>query len=117
MPVSCGVSREHSSDLALLWLWCWPVATTPIQALAWELPYAKGVALKRQKTKKKKKKKTFISQKGEHVIIPKVYGLFNFAKKFLLDEQFLHWLEHSQNRFTNHFLFLCGAYNRLTSYT
>ena len=57
MPVSCGVSREHSSDLALLWLWCWPVATTPIQALAWELPYAKGVALKRQKTKKKKKKK------------------------------------------------------------
>ena len=30
-------------DLALLWLWCRP--------LAWKPPYAVGVALKRQKTK------------------------------------------------------------------
>ena len=28
-----------------------------IQLLAWELPYASGVALKKQKKKKKKKKK------------------------------------------------------------
>ena len=33
-------------DLALLWLWCRPVATAPIGALAWELPYAIGTALK-----------------------------------------------------------------------
>ena len=51
-------------DPAFLWLWCRPVATAPIQYLAWELPYATGMALKRQKIKKisiflnsKKKKK------------------------------------------------------------
>ena len=44
-------------DHALLWLWCRPVATSQIQALDRELPYALGVALKRQKTKDKKKKK------------------------------------------------------------
>ena len=38
-------------DLALLWLWRRPAAIAPIQPLAWELPYAAGVALKRQKAK------------------------------------------------------------------
>jgi len=49
----------------LLWLWRRPVATAPIQPLAWEPPYAAGVAqeiattttTKDKKTKKKKKKK------------------------------------------------------------
>ena len=41
----------------LLWLWCRSAATALIRPLAWELPYAVGVALKKQKTKKKKKKK------------------------------------------------------------
>ena len=36
-------------DPALLWLWCRPAAVTPIRPLAWEPPYAVGVALKRQK--------------------------------------------------------------------
>jgi len=36
-------------DLALLWLWCRLAAIALIQPLAWELPYATGVALKRQK--------------------------------------------------------------------
>ena len=40
---------------ALLWLWCRPSAATPIGPLAWELSYAMGAALKRQKKKKKKK--------------------------------------------------------------
>ena len=35
------------------WLWCRPAAVAPIQPLAWELPYAVGVALKRKKKKKK----------------------------------------------------------------
>ena len=35
-------------DLALLWLWCRPAATAPIQPLAWEPPCAVGAALKRQ---------------------------------------------------------------------
>ena len=33
----------------MLWLWCNPVATALIHPLAWELPYASGVALKRRK--------------------------------------------------------------------
>ena len=40
-------------DLALLWLWCRPAVIAPIRPLAWEPPYAAGVALKRQKIKKK----------------------------------------------------------------
>ena len=42
-----GIGRRHSLDLVLLWLWC-----RPIRPLAWELPYASGMALKRQKEKK-----------------------------------------------------------------
>ena len=38
----------------MLWLWRRPVATAPIQPLAWEPPYAVDVALKRWKKKKKK---------------------------------------------------------------
>ena len=37
-------------------LWCRPEATAPILPLAWELPYAMGLALKRPKKKKKKGK-------------------------------------------------------------
>ena len=44
-------------DLALLWLWHRPAAAVPIRLLAWETPYAVGVALKGQKDKKTKKKK------------------------------------------------------------
>ena len=40
-----------------LWLWCRPKATTPIGPLAWETPYAVGVAMKRKKKKKKKERK------------------------------------------------------------
>ena len=43
-------------DPALLWLRRRPVATARIQPLAWEHPYAEGVALKRQKPKKNKKR-------------------------------------------------------------
>ena len=39
-------------DLALLWLWCKLAATAPIRPLAWELPYATGVAVKSKKKKK-----------------------------------------------------------------
>ena len=49
-----GVGRRPGSDLAWLWLWCRPAATAPIRPLAWEPPYAAGLALKRTKKKKKK---------------------------------------------------------------
>jgi len=42
--VSCGVGCRRGSDPALLWLWHRPVATAPIQPLAWEPPYAEGAA-------------------------------------------------------------------------
>ena len=56
--MNCGVGHRCSSDLVWLWLWCRPVATAPIRPLAWEPPYAVGVALKRQKRQKQNQKKT-----------------------------------------------------------
>ena len=52
VAMSCGIGHRHGSDPELLWLWCGLAAAAPILPLAWEPPYAKGVALKRQKTKK-----------------------------------------------------------------
>ena len=59
--MSCGVGHRLGSDLALLWLWCRPAATALIQPLAWEPPYAVGVALKIQK--KEKTKQTQIKER------------------------------------------------------
>ena len=56
--MSCGIGHRRGLDLVLLWLCCRPAATAPIRPLAWEPPYAAGVALKKTKDKKKKKKKT-----------------------------------------------------------
>ena len=50
--MSCGVGRRRGSGPALLWLWCRPVATAPIGPLAWEPPYAMGVALEMEKQNK-----------------------------------------------------------------
>ena len=49
--MSCGVGRRCGLDPTLLWLWYRPAAIAPIQPLAWELQYAKGAAIKRQKKK------------------------------------------------------------------
>ena len=38
-------------DLVLLWLWCRPASAALIQALAWEPPYAAGVAMLKKKKK------------------------------------------------------------------
>ena len=63
--MSCGIGRRRGSDPMLLWLWCRPVTTALIRPLAWELPYATGAALKRQKGPKKptKNKKTTFQNK------------------------------------------------------
>ena len=47
--MSCDVDQGLGSDLALLWLWCKLAAAAPIQPLAWEPPYARGVGLKKTK--------------------------------------------------------------------
>ena len=61
--MSCGAGCRCDSDLALLWLWHRPEATGPIRPLAWEPPYAEGVALEKTKKKKKKKKQKTKKQK------------------------------------------------------
>ena len=55
VAMSCGVGHRGSSDLVLLWLWHRPAATALIRPLAFEPPYATGVALKRQKKKNVKR--------------------------------------------------------------
>ena len=49
VAVNCGVGCRLGSDPALLWLWRRLAATTLIQPLAWELPYAVSAALKKRK--------------------------------------------------------------------
>ena len=55
--MSCGVGHRRGLDPALLRLWHRLAAVAPIRAVAWELPYATGAALKKQKKKEKKRKK------------------------------------------------------------
>ena len=56
IAMSCGVACRPSLDPALLWLWCRPAMVAPIPPLAWEPPYAAGVALKKTKDQKKNNK-------------------------------------------------------------
>ena len=49
--MNCDVGHRCGLDTVLLWLWWRPAAAAPIRPLAWELPYASGAALKRQKEK------------------------------------------------------------------
>ena len=46
IAVGCGVGHRRGLDPALLWH---RLVVAPIGHLAWEPPYASGVALKRQK--------------------------------------------------------------------
>ena len=59
--MSCGVGRGRGSDPALLWLRRWLAAEAPIRPLAWEPPYATGVALEKAKRQKIKIKKNLTS--------------------------------------------------------
>ena len=51
----CKLQQRLQMQFGLLWLWCGPVAASPILSLAWvlslawEFPYATGVALKKKK--------------------------------------------------------------------
>ena len=64
--MSCRVGNRCGLDLVLLWLWCRLAAVAPNRPLAWESPYAMGVALKMPKKKKKKK---FFSMMVYHSIV------------------------------------------------
>ena len=54
VAVSCGGGGRYElgPNPVWLWLWCRPAAIALIRPLAWELPCALGVALKRQQDKK-----------------------------------------------------------------
>ena len=56
-------------DLALLWVWRRLAVAAPIRPLPWEPPYAKGLALQRQKTKKRKRQAQR-SHRGSTVMNP-----------------------------------------------
>ena len=47
--MSCGAGHRCGSDPVLLWQWRKPAAVAPIQPLAWELPCAMSMALKKQR--------------------------------------------------------------------
>ena len=50
--MSGGVDHRPGLDLALLWLWCRPVAIALIRSLTWEPPFAAGAALENRPKKK-----------------------------------------------------------------
>ena len=66
----------------MLWLWRRSAAAAPIRPLAWEFPYAAGVALKKNSNSKKKKKNSsfysyfifyffvFLGSHAQHMEIP-----------------------------------------------
>ena len=56
--------------LRLLWLWRRPVATAPIQPLAWEPPYATGAA---QKIAKRQKKELWKHTTVSFISVCKIY--------------------------------------------
>ena len=49
IAASCTVACKYGSDLALLWLWHRTASVALIQLLVWEIPYATGVPLKKEK--------------------------------------------------------------------
>ena len=53
--MSCGIAYRQGLDPTMLWLWYRPGATALIQPLAWEPPYAAGLALKSQKDREREK--------------------------------------------------------------
>ena len=61
LPGAVALGHRCSLDPELLWLWCRPVSTAPIRPLAWEPPYATGVALEKAKRQKKEKKRKLLT--------------------------------------------------------
>ena len=54
--MSCGLGHRCGSDPELLWLFCRQTALASVRPLAWEPPYAAGMALKKAKKQNKQTK-------------------------------------------------------------
>ena len=77
--MSGGVGCRCSSGPMLLWLWHRRVAIALIRPLAWEPPYAAGMALEKE-TEQNKTKKTLKRQKNKNkkkTVLPLVF-LYEF---------------------------------------
>ena len=75
--VSCGIGRRCGSDLALLWLWCRPVAVALSGPLAWEPPYAAGVVLKSKTNRQTNKKLVSLQSQAKEGLEPLEAGRGN----------------------------------------
>ena len=72
--MSCGVGHRSGLDPTLLWLWRRLAATALIRLLAWEPPYAAGMAQEKGKKTKKKKKiyLLFLGPHPQHMEVPRL---------------------------------------------
>ena len=75
--MSCSVGHRCCSDPALLWLRRRLAAVVPIRPLAWELPYAADVAVKRKKEKRKRKRNRNHWSIFSRVVLRLAVGLWN----------------------------------------
>ena len=80
--MSGGIVHRCGSDIELLWLWCRPVATAPVQLLPLEPPYAMSAALERPSPPKKEL----------------VNGLNNFLKYFFKAAPVAHGSSQARGR-------------------
>ena len=81
--MSRGIGCNCGSDLLSLWLWCRLAAVDPIQPLAWDLPYAMGVALKikRKREKEGRRKEVRKRKEGKTILL---YTVKTYDGEFLL---------------------------------
>ena len=77
--MSCGVGHRHGWDPTLLHKLHKPAAVALIQALAWELPYASGEALKSKQTSKQTNKKPHNAELPYDLVIP-LLGIYPVMK-------------------------------------
>ena len=56
-------THRCGSGPTLLWLWCRPAVSAPIQPLTWELPYAASAAIK-SKNKQKEERNVGLKTKN-----------------------------------------------------
>ena len=80
--MSCGISCRCSSDPKLLWLWRRLAAIAPIRSLAWEPPYAAGVAQEMAKRQKRKKFNAKTKELIAYIFFKEFYGFRPYIQVF-----------------------------------